>query len=61
MKTITLEIKENGEISIEADGFSDNTCLNHLKVLEELFGESKDVKLKNEAKNRNRVTRNQEA
>lgn len=49
MKKITITIQKDGGLSIEADGFSDKTCLNHLKILEDLFGEASDVKLKPEA------------
>lgn len=46
---ITITIQKDGGLSIEADGFSDKTCLDHLKILEDLFGEASDVKLKKEA------------
>jgi len=48
MKKIKITISKDGGLSIEADGFSDKTCLNHLKILEDLFGEASDVKLKPE-------------
>lgn len=61
MKKITIEVKENGKLSIEADGFSDDSCLDHLKEIEKIFGEAEDVKLKREAKNKHRISRTNKA
>ena len=49
MKTIEIKISEMGEITIEADGYRDNSCLKAMEDFEKLFGEVKEAKLKQEA------------
>ena len=46
MKQITIKLKKDGGVEVEATGFKGGSCLEKTKFLEDVFGEAAETTLK---------------